>query len=290
LLIASAAVLWSLSGAFAKVLTQDTFLGLNHPPVAPLLIAFYRPLFAGAALVPTLRPRDISFQPMMVPMMICFAAMNAMFVAALTGGTAANAILLQYTAPMWMYLAGVWWLGEPADRRGAIALLIGLAGVAVIIAGGWQDAQLSVVAVALGSGVTYAAVVLCLRVLRDQSSRWLTVINHLFAALVLVPFIAHVAQPTPLQLGVLFVFGTLQMALPYWLMALGLRSVSAHEAGMITLLEPLLNPWWAYVVASEVPSRWSFIGGAFILGALVWRYAPRREAGHVNIEKGNDAR
>ena len=56
-------------------------------------------------LVPALRPRDFSFRPVMVGMVACFAVMNALFVSALAGGTAANAIVLQYTAPMWMYLA-----------------------------------------------------------------------------------------------------------------------------------------------------------------------------------------
>ena len=64
------------------------------------------------------------------------------------------------------------------------------------------------------------------------------------------------------------------MGLPYWLVARGLRSVSPQEAGTITLLEPLLNPLWAYLAASELPSRFTLIGGAFILGALLWRYWP----------------
>ena len=115
-----AALLWSTSGAFTKVLTKPTFLELDTPEIDYLLIAFYRALFAGLALVPLLRPRDISFRPMMLPMVTSFAVMNATFVLALAIGTAANAIVLQYTAPMWMYLACVWWLGEKADQRSQI--------------------------------------------------------------------------------------------------------------------------------------------------------------------------
>src|SRR5205807_2150316 len=119
------------------------------------------------------RRGDLSFRPAMALMAGCFATMNALFVSALTLGTAANAILLQYTAPIWMYLASVWWLGEPADRRSSAALVWGLLGVAVIVWGGWQDAQLPIVATALGSGFAYAGVMVCLRVLRDASPRWL---------------------------------------------------------------------------------------------------------------------
>ena len=131
----------------------------------------------------------------MVATALCFAAMNALYVVAMALGSAANAVLLQYTAPMWMYLASVFWLGEPADRRSSVALLAGLLGIAVIIYGGWEEAQLSVVAIALGSGVAYAGVILGLRVLRAASPRWLTVVNHLSGALVLLPR-GHRATPS----------------------------------------------------------------------------------------------
>src|SRR5437867_1013310 len=105
MLIVAAAVLWSLSGAFTKVLTKESSFQMGPTPVAGLQIAFFRALFAGLSLVPVLRPSVLSFRPMMLVMMICFAAMNALFVLAMAWGKAANAILLQYTAPMWMYLA-----------------------------------------------------------------------------------------------------------------------------------------------------------------------------------------
>ena len=81
-------------------------------------------------------------------------------------------------------------------------------------------------------------------------------------------------QPTWAQFAVLAVFGSVQMGLAYWLVARGLQIVSPYEAATITLLEPLLNPVWAYLVAGEMPSPFTIIGGAFILGALVWRYWP----------------
>src|SRR5438132_10612420 len=123
----------------------------------------------------------------MIATAFSFAVMNALYVLAMAGGKAANAVLLQYTAPMWMYLVSVWWLGENADRQSSVALVIGLAGIGIIVAGGWQEAQLDVAAVALGSGVACAGVMLCLRVLRDCSPRWLTILNHLAGAFVLLP-------------------------------------------------------------------------------------------------------
>jgi drug/metabolite transporter (DMT)-like permease len=267
--------MWSTSGAFTKVLTQPTVLELNTPPIEPLLIAFYRALFAGLVLLPMLRHCDISFRPMMLPMVASFAIMNATFVSALALGTAANAIVLQYTAPMWMYLACVWWLGEKSDNRSLAALAIGLVGIGVIVVGGWTSDQLPIVGLGLVSGLAYAGVMVCLRVLNDASSRWLTVINHLVSAMVLVPFVYALPWPTWPQLALLFVYGAVQMSIPYWLVARGVRSVSPQEAGTITLLEPMLNPLWAYLTSGEEPNTYTLVGGAFILGALAWRYWPR---------------
>lgn len=276
LCIVLAAVLWSSSGAFTKLLTQPTYLHLDVPTISPLAISFYRVLFAGLILLPTLRQRDVTFRRPMIPMAICFALMNAAYVSAQARGPAATAVLLQYTAPMWIYLAGVFWLGEQADRRGLVALGFGLAGVATIVAGG-GGTQPDVVATALASGLAYAGVIVCLRMLRTESSRWLTILNHLFSAAMLAPLLVY--RPTAvsaLQVATLVAFGALQMAMPYWLVARGLRVVSAQEAGIITLLEPVLNPLWAYLISpgTETPPSSVWVGGSLIVGALIWKYWP----------------
>lgn len=285
LCILMAAILWSLSGAFTKALTTDTFVGVNEPAIEPLVLAdknvpiqlaCYRALFAALVLAPTLRRRDLTVRPLMIVMALAFALMNATFVTALALGTAANAILLQYSAPLWLYLVSIFWMGETSNRRGVISLFAGLFGVGIIIGGGWDEGELAVVGIGLLSGFTYAGVVLCLRLLRGVSSAWLTVWNHALAALMLIPFVLMLQPPTASQFVVLFFFGAIQMGLPYYLMARGLRSVSAQEAGTLTLLEPILNPLWAYLVAGEAPQVWTYVGGAVILIALAYRYFPSR--------------
>ena len=167
-------------------------------------IAFGRAFFAGLALLPLLRRGDLSFRPAMLATAVSFAAMNALYVTAMAIGSAANAVFLQYTAPMWMALVSIFWLKEPADRRTLIALAVGMAGVAVIVIGGWGDGgKLTAAGIAVGSGVAYAGVLIGLRVLRAASSRWLTIFNHLFAAAALAPalFFCWKATPSPAQLG-----------------------------------------------------------------------------------------
>jgi drug/metabolite transporter (DMT)-like permease len=79
---------------------------------------------------------------------------------------------------------------------------------------------------------------------------------------------------------VLALYGVAQMAIPYWLFARGLRVLSPQEAGIITLIEPLLNPLWAYLMTPEkdAPTPPMLLGGALILTALIWRYVPHKSA------------
>jgi drug/metabolite transporter (DMT)-like permease len=78
-----AALLWSTSGAFTKLLTKDTSLGLNEPPIRDMQIAFFRVLFAGLVLAPAVRKRDLSWHPLMIVAAVCFALMNFLFVKAM---------------------------------------------------------------------------------------------------------------------------------------------------------------------------------------------------------------
>jgi drug/metabolite transporter, DME family len=291
LLIVLAAVLWSLSGGFSKVLTKDTVFGLNDPKPAALAIATFRLLFAGLFFVPMLRRTDLTFRPMMLGMVAVFALMNVVFIPAMVSGTAANAILLQYTAPLWMFFASVLWLGEKADRRSLTTVVIGTLGIGIILGGsvyqsGWASGELGILGLGLASGITYAGVVIFLRLLRGDSSRWLTVLNHLGGTLVVgaawlfLPPILNIdatAPGTVAQYVTLALFGVVQMGLPYWLMSRGLRTVSPQEAGAITLLEPILNPVWAYLVSGEEPPLATLVGGLFIIGALAWRYWPFKQ-------------
>jgi drug/metabolite transporter, DME family len=289
LCIALAAVLWSLSGLFTRLLQNPTALDLHQPELTPLQMAFFRALFAGLFLVPLVRARDVTYRPLMPAMVACFAVMNALFLSAMALGTAANAILLQNSAPFFVYFVSVYLLGEPPDRRSLVALIVGVVGMVVILSGGDAlGARFDVTLMALGSGLTYGCVILCLRHLRAESPQWLAVQNHLGSAaclglaVLLIQglsfWVGWLTAPTWRQLAFLAVFGSVQMGLPYLLFARGLRAVSPQEAGAITLLEPLLNPLWAYLISPEreTPPPATWLGGGLILGALAYRYWPRR--------------
>ncbi|MBX9624394.1 MAG: DMT family transporter [Gemmataceae bacterium] len=291
-----AAVLWSLGSLFIRLFGEPTPLGTEAPRLGALAVAFYRGLFGGLILLALVRRRDVRFRPVMVPMVVTFAAMSGLYLSALDLGPAGNAIFLQNTAPVWVTVFGVFVLGEPAGRRDWQAVLLGAAGAVVIVAGSWprdlppaeQRREVLVLLMGLGSGVVYAGVVLFLRALRDVAPAWLIALNLLGSAAGLGLFVlltdgpaefrAWVVTPTPRQFALLAAYGAVQMAAPYWLFSRGLRAVSPQEAGIITLIEPLLNPLWAYLITPEkdAPTGPMVAGGSLILAALVWRYMPRR--------------
>lgn len=293
LMLVLAAVLWSSGSLFVRLLQQPSPLQLNEPRITEMQIAFYRSLFAGLCLLPLVRPADVRFRPAMGLLVLAFAVMTALYVSALGLGSAANAILLQNTAPVWVYLIGVGLLGEPADKKSLRSIVLGVLGAGVIVLGNWprglapaeQARQAEVLLMATGSGVSYALVILLLRRLRADAPAWLTLLNMLGTAVVIGAFLAvndgWTVVPTGRQFLFLAAFGAVQLAAPYVLFASGLRSVTPQEAGIITLLEPLLNPVWAYLIAPdrETPTIWTLAGGALLLVALVWRYLPERGRG-----------
>jgi drug/metabolite transporter (DMT)-like permease len=283
-------VLWSLSSFFIRLLSEPTRVGVHEPKLDSLHIALFRSLFSGLVLIVLIRPKDVRFRPAMPGMVLTFAIMTGLYLSALNLGPAANAILLQNTAPVWVCLFGWLLLGERTDRRTLIAVLVAMVGGAVIVVGNWpKDGgnQALILLMAAGSGVMYAGVILFLRQMRDESAAWLTMLNLVGSGLaiglamvvVLGPtaFAEWVTMPTGRQLLYLALFGTLQMALPYWLFSRGLKSIGPQEAGIITLLEPLLNPVWAYMIAPDrdTPTPDTWLGGAILLGAMAFRYARR---------------
>ncbi len=272
-----AALLWSTSGFFAKAP-----LWVDWPvEIRGSLLAAWRASFACLILLPLVRrPR---WHPGLIPMAVIFVVMNYTFLTSMTMTTAANAIWLQNTAPVWVFVVGILIWKEPAEWRDWMLLAFGLLGVGTILAFEIHGQSSTGIVMGLLAGLTYAGVVLSLRRLRGENSAWLIALNHVVTAAVLFPLVIHYGiWPTPKQLGFLCAFGTLQMGLPYFLFARGLNTITGHEAAGIVLLEPVLVPVWEFLAwhnaANYDPPRWwTLLGGSFILLGLVVRYShPRR--------------
>jgi len=117
--------------------------------------------------------------------------------------------------------------------------------------------------------------------MHDISPAWITFCNLIMAAIVLLPFVITMPFPTIYQLLILLMFGVFQLGLPYLMTAKSLKVISAQEAGILTLLEPVLSPIWAYLIAPEkdAPILTTWVGGGLLLAALFWRYYPVKNRG-----------
>lgn len=266
---------------FACLLWASVGLFTNWIPLDGPNLAFYRVLFAGFVLLPFGKWQQFRVNLSLLTMVMCFALMNVCFVTAMTVTSAANAIFLQYTAPIWMTLGAVVLFREKIDLRSLRSIGVAFFGILVIVLGSWQSASLGIV-LALLAGVFFAGVGLSLRHLRGLDSVVLTVVNLLGSALILyvLSFFMEsitIVWPSQQWLFPLVLFGTIQLGLPYILYARGLRSLSPQEVGVICLLEPVFNPLLVGCVFGKWPNLWTVVGGAAILLSVLVRIIEPRK-------------
>jgi len=264
LCILGAAVLWSLAGVFIKT------LALN-----PLAIVFYRSLFAALFFAPLVKSRIWKFSPPLFVSALSYTAAVSAFVAANKLTSAANAIVLQYTAPIFVFIFARLLFRERISRINLLALAACTLGVAIIYAGSGGERDVQGVGVALFSGLCFAIYMTNLRFLKDTDARWLTFANNIACSLLLLPWIDGALAIDTSDAAVLLVMGIVQLGIPYFLFSKGLERISLQEAALIVLVEPVLNPIWVAAVYGETPAKATLIGGALILSSLAVRYTRR---------------
>lgn len=264
-LLLLAAVLWSVSGVFVKTLHSG---GLNA-----WVIAGFRSLFAGAILTPfaVRRLAPIREPAWFAAALLTFTGMCATFVISTTMTTAANAIALQSTAPIWVFLFAPLIVGDKASGRHYRSLLFSLTGVAVIFLSQYKIGH-SGLLIALSSGFIFGMQSVFFRRVRAVDPVVMAWAACTVSGVLLVTvayFVDTVTLSWP-EAGWLAVMGVVQFAIPYVLYSAGLRSVSAQRAVLLILLEPVLNPVWVWLIVREVPHWGTVIGGILILASVVY--------------------
>jgi drug/metabolite transporter (DMT)-like permease len=213
----------------------------------------------------------IDWSPAQLGGAVAYAATVTLFVVATKWTTAANAILLQYTAPVYVAFLGRWFLGEKTRRVDWLTLIAVLGGMTLFFFGhlslrGWWGNL-----AALGSGFSFAWLVLFLRRQKDASPLASIFLGNLLAAFVAIPALLHSAPATTFSWVGLLLLGVVQLGLPYVLYSTAIRYVTAMEALLIPTVEPVLNPVWVFLFVGERPTSTALIGGAVIIGAVLAR-------------------
>jgi drug/metabolite transporter (DMT)-like permease len=273
LLILAAAVLWSTAGAAIKLTSLNAWqISGGRSLVAALAVA---------AMVPAARVRP---RRRLLAVALTNAATVILFVLATKLTTAANAIFLQETAPLWVLLLAPLLLGERPSRGELVSIPIYAAGLALFFVDDLTAGQLAGKLCALASGLAFGVTIVGLRHLREEGPGAL-LWGSVIAAAATLPLWGTGPAATPADLGLLLFLGVFQLALAYVCFARGLAGVTAVEASLLMLLEPVLNPIWTWLAVGERPGPWALTGGAIVLAATAWRTlaptlgAPRRTAG-----------
>jgi drug/metabolite transporter (DMT)-like permease len=254
--------MWSLGGVFIKCLHV-------RYGVDPAAIACLRSGFAGLILAWAL-PGALGAPPWrLVASGLAFAAVVSTFVLATSSTTAANAIFLQYAYPALVAPASVLLFRERVRGKMVVAVLVGLAGVGVILCFSWAPGEGEGVLLGLGSAVAFAALTLLQRSMRSGRPAGLASAYNLMAALILLPFCLGKLDLSLEALMVILTMSVVQLGVPYVFFIRGLRTTPATTAAVITLVEPVLNPVWVWLALGEKPHPSTLAGGLLILVALL---------------------
>ena len=207
-----------------------------------------------------------------------YAATTLLYVQANKHTTAASAIFLQSTSPLFILLLAPWLLGEHATRRDLLQMAVMGLGLVLFFLGMDQPSA-TAPNPALGNllaavcAVTWAFTVIGYRWLaaRGLSIATAAVSGNLTASIIALAAAQPLVAGRPVDWAVVVFLGVCQLGIPYLFMARAIPRLRAIEVGLFLLIEPVLNPIWAWLVHGETPGAATLVGGLLILGATAGR-------------------
>lgn len=261
--------MWSTGGLFIKWTTLNAYeLSFGRSLLAALTVAYFT------------RREGFGLNRINALAAILYAALLLLFVLATKQTTAANAIFLQYTAPIYVLILEPLIYKEKFRARDLVAVLACIVGMSLFFVGKLRPEDVSGNILALASGLCFACYFLLLRHSRARDvNRASSVIYGNLLIVLVTPFIIMATSPTglttllpptPTDALIVLYLGIFQIGLAYTLFTLGMaRGVRSLDAGIVGYIEPVLNPLWVFLILNERPSKWALIGGSIIIGAVL---------------------
>ena len=280
LYLVATALLFSTGGAAIKAATLSGWQ-----------VASFRSGVAAVVLLAALPEARRGWSRPVVAVATAYAATMVLFVLANRLTTAANAIFLQSTAPLYLLLLAPWLLREPVRARDLLCAAAVAAGMVLLFAGSERGIATAPDPrrgnwIGLASGLAWALTMTGLRSLgreaipgKAQNSALAPVaLGNILAFVLALPMALPATSVRPSDVAVILYLGVGQIGLAYFLLARAIRFVPAFEATVVLLLEPVMNPVWAWLVHHETPGAWALAGGAVIVSAAAansWAQARR---------------
>ena len=274
--VLAAALLWSTGGLFIKEVTLDAWG-----------VSFWRSSFAAItiSIIYFFRRAQWSdrktewrewFSPFVLASALCYALLLVLFVIATKLTTSANAIFLQYTAPIYVLFIEPMLSRAKMKRADLITVAISVAAMALFFIGKFEPRGFWGNIAALVSGVAFAAYALILKHERaTEQSRWqIVIVGHLIIASAMAVIALTGQTNVSVSSGDfmrLLYLGIIQIGIAYAFFTYGIAHVRAIDATLIAMVEPVLNPVWVFLGVGERPANFAIAGGLIILSLSIIR-------------------
>jgi len=268
LLFLVTSTLWSTSGMLIKM--------INWNPVA---IAGVRSGIAALVLIPTIKIKNFKITGTGLLTSVSFSATVILFVTATKMTTAANAIILQYTAPIYTAIFSGIFLKEKPKVIDILFSILAVGGVVLCFINKLSTDNYLGNLIALFSGISFGWFYLFMRSQKDSSPVHSAFLGNILTFLISIPFLFK-GNLSRTDLLFLLILGTFQMGIPMMLYSIGIQYVTALEAILISTIEPILNPIWVFFTIGEIPGKWTIVGGLIVILSIIGRSVTRK--GEVN--------
>ena len=255
-----AALLWSSGGLFIKLISFSA-----------MQLSFFRCSIAAITFALIFRKQILLVNKLSIINSAIYAVVLISFVIATKTTTAANAIFLQATAPIYVLIFEPLINKTRYERINVITVGVCVLGMILFFVGKLEPGHLEGNLVALISGITFAAFFLGMK-RNDQKYQQSSIFwGNILVALICIPFLSSLEMISFSDLWMVSFLGVFQIAVAYAFFASRLKRIFAVEASIISMVEPVLNPVWVLIGYGEVPSVTAIIGGTIILGAIIIR-------------------
>lgn len=252
-------ILWSLGGLLIKLVSLN-----------PVAIAGMRSLIAALLILVFIKKPDFKFTPVKFASTVAYAGTVILFVSATKLTTAANAIILQYTAPIFVAVFGSLFFKEKVKTYDIVTLAFIFGGMILFFLDKLSPGNLLGNVLAIISGVAFAFTSLLLRYQKDDSPLDRIFWGNVLTTVIALPFMFE-KVPDFKSLTGLILLGVFQLGFSYILFSIAIKNVSALESVLIPMIEPILNPIWVALLLHEIPGFFALIGGAIVISAVTIR-------------------
>lgn len=265
--MASCAGLWSIAGIFIKLI-----------PWNALVIAGARSLIAAVVIAAFLRVTGRKWKVNRFSLLggLFLSGTYLAFVAANKLTTAANAIALQFTAPVFIMVISALVFRQRFHKADFLAVAVTVFGISMFFFDRLGAGSLFGNCLGLFSGLFMAGMYVTTG-RADEDSRMSGILfGQLFTAIVGLPMIFVYDTPvTSVAVLSILALGVVQLGIPYLFYGLAVKNCPPLACSLIGAIEPLLNPVWVFLFSGEVPGALALFGGVLVIGAVtgwcVWR-------------------